>query len=242
MVEQLQDYCELGQRELIRCNYVEAERLLADAERDAWNSRDFDTLSRVCMPLQEARRQRRQLCAEGIVCLDLIAQGPSDLLDGRHVVENYPAGQLLVAGWMSIEPAVRVRELARENGLYLETFLGAAYPTPEGTIVAILPDATAAPAVEAATVETLRAKLPPHSPLYHPAELPRGARRGDAQTFSLVSGIWELLHRPFLGAADAQADPISRIEGYRRTIQVDYACELAHQRLSDVARKLAREV
>jgi hypothetical protein len=32
-----------------------------------------------------------------------------------------------------------------------------------------------------------------------------------------------------------------KIDGYRRTIEVDYACELAHQRLSAVAARVARE-
>ena len=41
-------------------------------------------------------------------------------------------------------------------------------------------------------------------------------------------------------AADMQADPFHKIEHYRRTIRVDYACELAHQKLSQVAHELAR--
>ena len=36
-------------------------------------------------------------------------------------------------------------------------------------------------------------------------------------------------------------DPLRRIEAYRQTIRVDYACELAHQKLSAVARGLARQ-
>jgi hypothetical protein len=52
--------------------------------------------------------------------------------------------------------------------------------------------------------------------------------------------LWERLHAPFLAAADAQSDPIRKMDLYRRTIQVDYACELAHQKLSDVAKNLSR--
>jgi hypothetical protein len=37
-----------------------------------------------------------------------------------------------------------------------------------------------------------------------------------------------------------QVDPLLRIEHYRHTICVDYACELAHQKLADVAKDLAR--
>ena len=53
--------------------------------------------------------------------------------------------------------------------------------------------------------------------------------------------MWERLHVPFLAAADMQADPVQKIEGYRKTIRVDYASELAHQKLSDVAHELARQ-
>jgi hypothetical protein len=72
-------------------------------------------------------------------------------------------------------------------------------------------------------------------------ELPRGARTGTWQTYAEVMGMWERLHAPFLASADAEADPLRRIEAYRRVIRVDYACELAHQKLSQVAHDLARE-
>ena len=39
---------------------------------------------------------------------------------------------------------------------------------------------------------------------------------------------------------DAEPDPVRRMQAYRATIEVDYACELAHQKLSDVAHAMAR--
>jgi hypothetical protein len=74
----------------------------------------------------------------------------------------------------------------------------------------------------------------------HESDLPPGQRRGNAGTFSEVAALWERLHAPFLAAADAETDPLRRIEAYRQVIAVDPACELAHQNLSDVARRLAR--
>jgi hypothetical protein len=70
-------------------------------------------------------------------------------------------------------------------------------------------------------------------------ELSKGRQRGTAQSYGLVSSLWESLHGPFLAKADAEKDPIRRIEGYLKTIQVDYACEFAHQRLAEVAKGLA---
>ena len=62
--DDLQSRCELGQQQLMRTEYLDAEATLASAEAEAWEKRDFDTLSRLYMPLQEARRQR----AEWAIC------------------------------------------------------------------------------------------------------------------------------------------------------------------------------
>src|SRR5258705_13581697 len=111
--------------------YLAAEATLVDAETIALAQEDFDTLGRLYMPLQEARRQRRQRCGEGIVCLDLIAQGPQDQMSARRVLESYSFGQLLLAGWATIQPALQLRPLQRERDLYVETFLAAVFPPPD---------------------------------------------------------------------------------------------------------------
>ena len=238
----LQSRCELGQQQLMRTEYLEAEATLANAEAEAWAKRDFDTLARVYMPLQEARRQRRQRCGEGVVARNLIATGPDDHLDGKRVLENYPHGQLLVAGWKSFEPARRVRELQRQHGLYVETFLAAVAPVGTGRVVVIAPtDDVALPSEDFQSVDELIRRLPAHCIVLAESELPKGVRKGDTTTYAEVMAMWERLHAPFLAAADMQAEPIAKIEGYRRTIRVDYACELAHQKASAVARELLRQ-
>ncbi len=247
----LQDLCETGQEQLMAMRYLEAEATLAEAEQHAWGTRDWDALSRLYMPLQEARRQRRQRCGEGVVCLDLLAQSPDDRIDARHVLENYPHGQLLVAGWGSIEPALAVRRMQKELGLYVESFLAAVYPisgsgetvsdsTPRA--VAIVPaDDVALPDPEPMTADELARRLPAHSIVLPATELPRGSRMGTTATYGEVMDMWERLHTPFLAAADAEPDLVRRMDGYRRTIRVDYASELAHQKLSDAARQMMRQ-
>lgn len=235
--EELQEQCELGQQELMRTNYLEAERILADVERLAWAQRDFDTLSRLYMPLQEARRQRRQRCGEGIVCLDIWASNPHDVIDANQVADKYPFGQLLMAGWASIEPARNLRRIQNQKNLYVETFLGAVYTTTTGNVIAIVPLGNASlPTPETRSLSALTSALSEHTLILRESELPRGPRQGTYQTYGEVMALWERLHKPFLAAADAQSDPIKRIEAYRRTIEVDYACELAHQKLADVAK------
>jgi hypothetical protein len=240
MPDDLQSRCELGQRQLMEMKYLEAEATLAAAEEDAWANRDFDTLSRLYMPLQETRRQRRQRCGEGIVRLDILAAGPDDpAVDPQRVIEDFPHGQLLVAGWKTIEPARNVRRLQRERGLFVETFLAAVFPAGAARIIAIVPtEDVALPTNVPASIDKLIRRLPPHSIVLSENELPKGSRPGTPQTYGEVMSMWERLHYPFLAAADMRVDPAQKIEGYRKTILVDYACELAHQKLSHAAKKL----
>jgi hypothetical protein len=239
----LQVLCEEGSALLVGTRYLQAERVLAEAERLAWAARDWDTLARLYMPLQEARRQRRQRCGEGVVVLDLVCDGPDDCPDADQILAREPHGQLLVAGWGDASASRRVRELAADRELYVETFLAAAYPVAgESALwVVIVPDASAVlpPAVPRAKADLLAA-LPPGCLAVSSREMPVGPRLGSPATYAEVMALWEKLHRPFLAAADAEPDPVRRMQAYRATIAVDYACELAHQRLSDVAHALAR--
>lgn len=239
----LQALCELGSERLVAMDYLAAESALAHAEAIAWAARDFDTLSRLYMPLQEARRQRRQRCGEGTVRLDLLATGSNDQPDAQKIIAQNPHGQLLVAGWGSLEPAVQLRKLQSDRRLYVETFLAAVYPIIGGSrAVVIVPlEDFAMPPVNEGTIDALLAKLPPHCIVMHENELPRGRRAGTYETYGEVMAMWEKLHAPYLAAAEMQVDAIQKIEHYRRAIRVDYACEIAHQHLSDVAKDLKHE-
>lgn len=237
----LLELCELGQERLMAMEYIAAEAALVEAEAIARPRSDWDALARLYLPLQEARRQRRQRCGEGIVRLDLIAAGPQDHLDGRRIADEFPHGQLLVAGWGTIEPARQLRAEQTRRGLYVETFLAAAYPVDGSIAVVIVPlEMSPLPPMRPRSVTELIAAAGPASMVHPIAALPNGPARGRAATYERVMEMWERLHRPFLKAADAQADPLARIDAYRQTIEVDYACELAHQNLAATARELGR--
>jgi len=135
-----------------------------------------------------------------------------------------------------------VRAIAAEQGFYVETFLGAVYPDDKGRrLVVIVPlGEMKLPQPVVRSAEQLKAVLPVGCVVMGEDELPPGARKGTYETYGEVMAMWERLHSPFLAAADGDQDLVARIEAYRMTIRVDYACELAHQRLSDVARELGR--
>jgi hypothetical protein len=229
----IQELCQLGQNELMRMEYLAAEHTLAEAEELAWENRDFDSLARLYMPLQEARRQRRQRCMEGRIQIDIPPAGPRDRASGLRAAECLGHGELLIAGWGTIQPALDARRMAADAGIYVDVFLAAVYPAEAGRIVAIIPtgDITLPPA-QAMPIDLLIRRLPAHSIVISDSELAKLSNP------AAIMALWEQLHAPFLAAANATVAPIQKIAAYRRTIEVDYACELAHQNLSDTARKL----
>jgi hypothetical protein len=240
-VSDLQKLCETGSRLLVETDYLGAERAFVDAERIAWSAQDWDTLSRVYMPLQEARRQRRQRCGEGTVKLDCLAGVQHHPLDPALLAKTYPQGQLLVADTGSITPALQLRTIAHDRKLYLETFLAAVYPVGASFVVAVVPTADVQlPPADGRGIDTLLAQLPPFCVVLSESDLPRGEQAGNDITYARTMALWERLHQPFLAAALATADPLQRMKALRQTIDVDYACEIAHQELSQTARQLTR--
>ncbi len=240
--ESLQELCLAGQQLLAAQEYVEAEQALIRVETEASKLRDWDTLARLYMPLQEARRQRRQRSLQGLFCLDLASEGPDDHIEGRHILENYPHGVLLVAGWGTIEPALQARKLQARFKLYADVLLGATYPLIGGgnVIVVIAHEHAILPPVCPRRIDEVGGVMPPHSLVFRQEELPGGPRHGTPELVSRVQRWWEQLHWPFIVDARAVRDLRKRIGAYRRAIEVDYGCELAHQELSDTAHQLAR--
>jgi hypothetical protein len=237
----LQSLCERGQQELMCTQYLSAVHTLVEAEQRAWDLHDFDTLSRLYLPLQEARRQIRQRCGEGAVALHCVAPGSAAVIDPETLIQQYPTGQLLIAGWGTIQPAIQLRKLAAERSLYLETFLAATYPViDDDPVIAIVPIESPMPAPPPRQVAELALLVPAGTLLVPVDQLPADAAKGTANSYAQVMAIWERLHLPFLNAASTEPDPIRRMQRYRLTLRVDPACELAHQFLADIARKLAR--
>ena len=217
--------CELGQTELMETRYLDAADTLGKAEQQAWETGSFDTLARLYLPMQEAHRQIRQRCGEGAVRLHMFPSNPTDSMNPLQILQATPHGQLLVGGWETIRPAVELRRLVKQQRLYVETFLGSVQTSEDGQrVVKILP-------LEDWQGTCLVLK---------PEEIPVDAAKGNAETFAGVMAIWERLHRPFLSAAEKEPDPIRRMQAYRLTLRVDRACELAHQYLAEIARRLAR--
>jgi hypothetical protein len=257
----VQALCALGQGLLMQTDYRAADVVLTYAEARAWSDRDWDGLSRLYMPLQESRRQRRQLCGEGVVRLDLIDRGDGCVPSAEAILEAYPHGQLLVAGRCTLAPAIELRDrvargerlrlngagpkgLGRESARgegYIETFLAASYHVEGAWWIVIAPHAESrVPESDPSSVQRLRESVGEGAIVVHADRLPAMSARGDAETFALTMAWWEQLASPFLKKGLALADGIEKIAQLREAIRVDSACELAHQTISRTARAMMR--
>ena len=236
MTDTVQDYCARGQDALLTTDYLSAERWLVRAEEVAQHSGDFDALARLYMPLQEARRQRRQCCSEGEVNLRIFGNP-----DPHELLTTCTQGQLLVAGPGTLAPAIALRRMASERRVYVDVFLAARYEVNATDVVMIVPtEDVAVPPAGAYSIDRLIRLAPPHAIIMPVCDLPEITTHGNTSTFAVTQHIWERLHMPALSLADQITDPLRRINAYRDVIRIDYACEFAHQRLSNAARDVAR--
>lgn len=237
----MEQLCELGAQQLMRTDYLAAIETLTRAEQIAWERQDFDTLSRIHMPLQEAHRQSRLQSLEQAVAIEL-AEGPAVAIDAGETVRRYPQGQLLIGGWGTLAPAIAARQVARQRRCNAEVFLAAVFPLHDSSVVVIAPteDATLPPPLPRSR-EQLAALLPPHALMLDRAMLPIPESPPTPALQQFVLELWAQLHRPFLAAAEAQTHLLEKLRRYRDTLRVDPACELAHQNLSIAAMELVRE-
>ena len=93
---------------LVATDYGEAERCCLKALAIARQANDFDLMARICLPLQEARRQRRHAACD---------------VPGCCVAGVMPAGETPAAGrWLLVPPLVGIdgrtlRDLAARRGV-----------------------------------------------------------------------------------------------------------------------------
>lgn len=240
--DRLQHLCDEGQARLERTDYLGAIAVLEQADLLATRLQDFDTLARLCLPLQEARRQARQRCGEGIVRLDLV-EPSAGKLDPLELAARHPHGQLLLAAEGSLAAAVRLRTIQRQRMQYAETFLAASYPLHGSLAVLVVPTATVqVPSVgQVRSVDDLLRRAPANAVVLTESELPRGQEPGNSRSFAWTMALWERLHLPYLALAKSVSDLRRRMAACRDAIAVDPACEAAHQLLSEAARELSRQ-
>jgi len=162
-----------------------------------------------------------------------VVTGASELVQNGVLWEHIGASLFRVGSGFLLAVAFAVRAA---------DYLRAPHPVAgAGQIMAIVPsDDVALPVAEPRAVDDLMRRLPPHCIVLGVDELPTGSRKGDSTTYAEVMAMWERLHAPFLAAADQEAEPLRKIDAYRKVQRIDPGSELAHQKASHIARELAR--
>ena len=87
---------ELASIALVERRYFEAERLALTALRRAHASRDYERLARIVMPLQEARRQKRDLAFDAATKANVVPSAKRVRGAGSDSTSSGPAGGVAV--------------------------------------------------------------------------------------------------------------------------------------------------
>ena len=104
---------------LAKMEYLRCEKLCLEGLKLARDEKDYDTYARILMPLQEARRQRRQAAEDAGVFLVT-----GEKLSAEGILDAYPEGCLILQSDTYTEEDLHaVRELACEKGLLVEVLL-----------------------------------------------------------------------------------------------------------------------
>src|SRR5690242_5745264 len=110
MPRTLDDIVESASSALVKMDYLTCEALCLDALTEARRRGDWEYYARILLPLQEARRQRRIIAAEGVVALGVNAAEPSI----KSKIESLNAGSIVLTRPSSVADARTLVDQARK--------------------------------------------------------------------------------------------------------------------------------
>ena len=224
MTTTLDNIMEQASQALAELDYPGCETLCLQALSQARERGDWAGYSRVVLPLQEARRQKRQAALDGPIALGTANHtGESNtLIDGLN------AGALVVTSPLTPDDADRLDRTARESGRAIEILF--AQPDADGQFWA---------------VHTYRGQLYQALRPAPPTDMQGRALPGqDALPGSkLTPAHWfmqasEALGNTAIAMAAEPMDAIDRVALLEQALSAVGDHELLHQRLADAARAM----
>jgi hypothetical protein len=231
---------EQASKALIARKYFDCEKLCLQALRKAHASGDYDRLARIVLPLQEARRQKRDLAFDA---------GEVRIIDGE-----LPSGKKLVAGcYLVVPPRVGVdgrnlRELA--DSKKVPAIVVVREPT---TREGLWPLVAVGPTTVRTKVDPPRpasAKKPGKSPAKKAAKTagkspapkpePTASAEALAPTPEWFLDAGERLGDAAIASVSAEAPAATRVDKFMDLLAAHPDHEKLHQRLEEAARDAAR--
>jgi hypothetical protein len=224
---------------LTRMDYLTCEALCLRAAEAAGAAGAWDAYARVLLPLQESRRQRRLIAADGAIRL---GSGGLDLEPATMLAAlkqlGAAGGCLVVTSPARRDDAAAIERAARAERLYVEVLYaepaGAASGSPQQWLVM------------SPTHERPRCQLPAPATELRDRWLvgdggdPAAVRRRQAAAWFLAAG--EALGDAALAAMDATAPAARRMAQLQAALEAVTDHELLHQRLFDAAAQLAAQL
>ncbi len=223
---------------LVRMDYLACERYCLEALAMARRERRWAYYARILLPLQEARRHRRMIAADGVVRL-----GSTDLADiGSGILEQVTPGCMVVTRPHGKRDALALASAARDLGRYLEVLYCDNEASDEvwhvtswqGPAVTVARPAPPASWRDVWLGGDIKLPLSPVKSAQRPADWVIDATEalGDA-ALAQVAQSEQLAHR------GQDTDPMQRLAALEACLLVVTDHEIIHQRLGDAARMLA---
>ena len=213
----INDIMESASLALAQMDYPRCEALCIEAMARARDSNDWPYYQRILMPLQEARRQKRQAALDGDIRLG--TEGVASLLD---LLEHPQVGCIVVTHPFTKEDADRLDQAVRMHGRSIEVlFADNAADAPNWKITSFRGPAFVAqlPAPDRAWVNQWA------SPTQVTASAP-------AHWFMQAN---EALGNAGIESVLAPSGTDARVDGLERILVATGDHELAHQALADAA-------
>lgn len=118
-IQTINELMEEASQALVEVNYITCEKKCLQALNLAFEIKAFDVYARILLPLQEARRQRRQLAEDaGVFILN------GEKLPASSILKAHPTGCLmLTTPPYSEQDTTELQKLAFEDGYMVEILL-----------------------------------------------------------------------------------------------------------------------
>lgn len=210
---------------LVATDYFEAERLCARALASARRSDDFERLARICMPLQEARRQKRQGAENSgyraIVDGDLLRRGPKR--PGCYLVAPPMIGLdarefRMLADRRKVPVFVLAREPAAHSGKWPVVAVG------DSRVIGTV---------------TIRTQVDPPAGLE--TKSPAGDRGAEAPTAEWFFGAGEAMGDAAIAKVNPKLPAVYRVDQLMEYLDAFPDHEKLHQRLEEASRAAMSE-